>query len=62
MFNIGSWPTVMKSVVESANSGLESANFNADSNADPEKKSLHVGMGLYALDITKSTRHSPVRY
>ena len=34
MFNTGSQPTVMKSVVELANSGLESADYNADSNAD----------------------------
>ena len=37
MFDTGSRPTVMKSMVELADSGLESADFSADSNADPAK-------------------------
>ena len=30
MFNTGSWPTIMKSVVNSADSGLELADFNTN--------------------------------
>ena len=42
MFNTGSWPTGMESVVESANSGLESADSTADSAKNPLKISLWV--------------------
>ena len=42
MFIIGSQPTLRKSVVESANSGLESADSSADSKADPAKVSVWV--------------------
>ena len=42
MFDTGSRPTVMKSVVELANSGLESADFSANCNADPTKVGLWV--------------------
>ena len=42
MFNTGSWPTIMKSVVESADSGLESACSSADSFADPAKDGVWV--------------------
>ena len=57
MFNPGSRPTITKSVVESAESGLESA----DSNADPPKISVwvrafslcgNVGGGEHALLTT----------
>ena len=38
MFNIGSWLTIMKSVVaQSADSGLEPADSSAVSNANPAK-------------------------
>ena len=37
MFNIGSLPTLMKSVVESTDSGLELADSSADSNTNPGK-------------------------
>ena len=42
MFNIGSWLTVMESVVESADSGLEAADYSADSNANPAKFDVWV--------------------
>ena len=42
MFDTGSGPTVMKSVVESADSGLELANDSTDSNADPAKVVVSV--------------------
>ena len=48
MFNTGSWPNVMKSMVELANS-------NPDSNADPAKVSVWVR----ALRIENS-RHSVI--
>ena len=48
MFNIGSRPTILKSVVESAYSGLESADSIADSNADPAK----VSMWAWALQYS----------
>ena len=41
MFNTGSWPT-LKSVVESADSGLELVDSSADSNADPAKCSVGI--------------------
>ena len=37
MFDIGSQPTVIQSVVHSADSGLELVDFIADSNIDPAK-------------------------
>ena len=43
MFKKGSQPTITKSMVESADSGLESAKSSADSNADPPKISVWVG-------------------
>ena len=42
MFNTGSQSTGMKSVVESADSGLESADYSADSKTDSSKVSLWV--------------------
>ena len=51
MFNTGSQQTVMKSGVESADSGLESANYSADSNANPAK----VGACVRALSQTLLT-------
>ena len=51
VFNIGSQLTITTSVVESANSGLESANFSADSNADPTK----VGVCVQALSRIHSS-------
>ena len=42
MFTTGSRPTITKSVVESADSGLESTNSTTDSAADPVKISLWV--------------------
>ena len=47
MFNMGSQLTVMKSVVELADSGLELANYRADSKADPPK----VGLWVHALKL-----------
>ena len=44
-FNTGSRLTITKSVVESANSGLESADSNDVFNADPAK----VGIWVRAL-------------
>ena len=38
------------SEVESADSGLESANFSADSNADLTKVSVRVGSALESAD------------
>ena len=43
MFNTGSRPTITKSVVELANSGIESADSTADSAATPLKI---MGMGF----------------
>ena len=56
MFNrsIGRQPTVMKSVVESADSRLESADYSADSNADPAK----VGAWVRALKGKHAARES----
>ena len=34
MFNTGSWPTIMKSVVESADSGIDSVDSTANSAKD----------------------------
>ena len=45
MFNIGRWPTVMRLVVELADSGLELTESIPDSNADPAK----VGVWVRAL-------------
>ena len=45
IFNRGSRPTVMKSVVESDDSGLESADHSTDSNTDPAK----VGVWVWAF-------------
>ena len=45
MFNTGSQPTITKSMVESANSGLESADSRGDFNANPAK----VGLWVQAL-------------
>ena len=42
MFNMGSQPTGMKSVVESAESGLESADYSTDSNTDSAKVGVLV--------------------
>ena len=42
IFNIGSRLTVIESVVQSADSGLESADYNTDSNANPAKVSMWV--------------------
>ena len=38
MFDTGSRPTITKSVVESTDSGIELADSNADSAANPLKK------------------------
>ena len=46
MFNTGSRPTITKSMVESADSGIESANSNAASAANPLKS------GLWLLALT----------
>ena len=45
MFNTGHRPTITISVVESANSGLESADSTANSTTDPAK----VGVWVRAL-------------
>ena len=37
MFDIGSWQTIMKLILELANSGLEWSASSADSNADSAK-------------------------
>ena len=60
MFNtcIGRQPTVMKSVVESANSRLESADYSADSNADPAK----VGAWVRALKGKRCAARESVLY
>ena len=42
MFNTGSQQIITKSVIESAHSGIESADSIADSAADPLKISLWV--------------------
>ena len=42
MFNTGSRPSITKSVVESADSGIESANSTANSAANPLKISVWV--------------------
>ena len=47
MFNIGSRSTVIKSVVQSVNSGLESANYIADSKAN----SVKLGMWVQAFNV-----------
>ena len=47
MFNTGSRPTITKSVVESADSGIESANSTADSAANP----LKIGLWVWALKV-----------
>ena len=52
MFNIGSWPTIMQSEQESADSGLESANSGAESgltdlDARVTLRSHHVVVLLY---------------
>ena len=52
MFNIGSQPTVMKSLVESANSGLESSDYNADYNADPAKVWVRAYSSPESADYT----------
>ena len=40
VLDIGSWPTVKKSVVKLADSGLESADSSIKSNADPAKRGV----------------------
>ena len=45
MFDIGRQRTVMKSMVDVADSGLELTNCSADSNDNPAK----VGMRLWAV-------------
>ena len=47
MFNMGSPATVTKSVqsVESADIGLESANYSTDHNANPATVGLYTGLG-----------------
>ena len=52
MFNTGNWPTVMESVIESAESGLESAYSSTDSNADSAK----FGMWVWAFNLDKDFR------
>ena len=47
MFNTGSRPTITKSVVESADSGVESADSITDSAADPVK----IGLWVRALSV-----------
>ena len=47
MFNIGSQPAIMKSVLELADSGLESS----DSSADPANVGIWVRTGLNRLTI-----------
>ena len=43
MFNIGSrWQTIMKSVLESSDLGLELSDSSANSNADPAKVGIWV--------------------
>ena len=49
MFNTGRRPTIIKSVVELADSGLESADSKASSNAD----SVKDGVWVRALKITR---------
>ena len=45
MFDLGSRPTIIKSEVESAASGLELADSSADFNADP----LKLGVWVWAF-------------
>ena len=53
MFNTGSWLTITKSVVEAADSGIESANSTADSAANP----LKIGLWVWAF-----SKVSPEKY
>ena len=46
MFNTSRWLTIIKAVLESANSVQESAYFCSKSSADPEEK-RYVGISLY---------------
>ena len=47
MFDMESRPTIVKSVVESADSGIESADFTTDSATNP----LRIGMWVQALKV-----------
>ena len=47
MFDMGCQPTIVKSMVESADSGLESADYSANSNAVPAK----VVVWVWALNF-----------
>ena len=47
MFDMESWPTIVKSVVESADSGIESGNSTTDSATNP----LRIGLWVRALRI-----------
>ena len=47
MFGMDSRPTIVKSVVESANSGIKSADSTTDSGANP----LRIGLRVRALRV-----------
>ena len=51
MFDIGSWPTNMKLLLESADSWLELVDCSTDSSTDPVK----VGMWVF-IDILQSIK------
>ena len=55
MFDMDSQPTIVKSVVESANSGIESADSTTDSAANP----LRIGLWVRAFRFiyTKMADH-----
>ena len=47
MFDMEIWPTIVKSVVESADSGIESANSTTDSATNP----LRIGLWVRAFTV-----------
>ena len=52
MFDMESRPTIVKSVVESADSGIESADSTADSAIIP----LKIGLWVWAFIVSGSIR------
>ena len=47
MFDIDSWPTIVKSAVESADSGIESADSTAESAINP----LRIGLWVWGFNL-----------
>ena len=58
MFNTGSLLTGMKSEVESADSGLESANYSADCNTDKIQQKPACGYGPLMLFTTLTPKQT----